>query len=324
MSQILNTPKQYRPKPTPFRQQQLTAYRMIPSVRKTCLILLSIGVVYILIGILILIYTLQITQTHFRYDNIQDCKHHNSTESKCEVQFEIKNAKSPVFIYYELDNFYQNHRNYVRSRSYEQLQGEDLGQDDLDSCDPVLHMKDIPYSNTTQFSDDQTANPCGLVARSFFNDTYQIYDISGRRIEIQEDNIIWESELIHHYHRINSNWKSIQWLDVENGIIYIEHFINWMKTEILPSFIKLWGRINEDLDGMYILQIFSRYDTSRYDSGKYVLLSTANALGGSQMFLAVSFIAFGVTCLAAMCGFLIKDKTFTLSVYVLKHVNYKF
>jgi hypothetical protein len=32
--------------------------------------------------------------------------------------------KAPVFFYYQLDNFYQNHRRYVKSKNYKQLMGE--------------------------------------------------------------------------------------------------------------------------------------------------------------------------------------------------------
>ena len=32
------------------------------------------------------------------------------------------------------------------------------------------------------------------------------------------------------------------WMDLEN-----EHFIVWMETSGLPNFLKLWGRIEEDL-----------------------------------------------------------------------------
>jgi len=31
---------------------------------------------------------------------------------------------APVYVYYQLDNFYQNHRRYVKSRDYKQLMGE--------------------------------------------------------------------------------------------------------------------------------------------------------------------------------------------------------
>ena len=30
---------------------------------------------------------------------------------------------APIFVYYQLENFYQNHRRYVKSRDYQQLMG---------------------------------------------------------------------------------------------------------------------------------------------------------------------------------------------------------
>lgn len=47
---------------------------------------------------------------------------------------------APVFVYYELDNFYQNHRRYVKSRSVNQLQGDSLsGADVSTDCDPIVY-----------------------------------------------------------------------------------------------------------------------------------------------------------------------------------------
>ena len=83
-------------------------------------------------------------------------------------------------VYYELKNFYQNHRRYVSSRSADQLMGvvstslvlayffvsltsycfceQQLASSDLElDCDPL-------YMNGSL-----VLNPCGLVANSFFN-----------------------------------------------------------------------------------------------------------------------------------------------------------
>ena len=48
--------------------------------------------------------------------------------------------KAPVFVYYQLENFYQNHRRYVKSRSNAQLLGENLaiGDSSLQDCDPII------------------------------------------------------------------------------------------------------------------------------------------------------------------------------------------
>lgn len=39
---------------------------------------------------------------------------------------------SPVFVYYELKHFYQNHRLYANSINYNQLGGADLSVSDVD------------------------------------------------------------------------------------------------------------------------------------------------------------------------------------------------
>ena len=45
---------------------------------------------------------------------------------QCSVNVMVpQTMKAPVFVYYELDNFYQNHRRYVKSRSDDyQIRGE--------------------------------------------------------------------------------------------------------------------------------------------------------------------------------------------------------
>lgn len=78
---------------------------------------------------------------------------------------------SPVYVYYELTNFYQNHRRYVKSVSANQLAGElDAGQladsqnTYLQNCDP---LRTVTENGTTRVLD-----PCGLIANSFFNGAF--------------------------------------------------------------------------------------------------------------------------------------------------------
>jgi hypothetical protein len=85
----------------------------------------------------------------------------------------------PIYVYYQLDNFYQNHRRYVKSRSYDQLKGEYVNTDKAFQCDPIIRNKDIAnplmnYKKTKVLNPEDVAMPCGLVAKSFFNDTYKL------------------------------------------------------------------------------------------------------------------------------------------------------
>lgn len=82
-------------------------------------------------------------------------------------------------MYYQLDNFYQNHRRYVKSVSFPQLRGENYTVAQLGDCDPILTNSDLGFKfaadKTTLLNPDGPANPCGLVAKSFFNDSFALY-----------------------------------------------------------------------------------------------------------------------------------------------------
>jgi LEM3 (ligand-effect modulator 3) family / CDC50 family len=74
----------------------------------------------------------------------------------------------------------------------------------------------------------------------------------------------------------------------------IEHFIVWMRTAGLPNFRKLWGKIERALEpGTYYVSI------------KSFVLSTTNALGGKNYFLAICYIVVGALCIVFAIIFLI-------------------
>lgn len=58
-----------------------------------------------------------------RYDNADGCQDASNT-SICNLQIDLPRMKAPVYFYYKLENFYQNHRRYVKSRNDEQLAGK--------------------------------------------------------------------------------------------------------------------------------------------------------------------------------------------------------
>ena len=74
----------------------------------------------------------------------------------------------PLYLYYELTNFYQNHRRYILSKSIGQLQGQNLAQSAVElDCNPL-------YLNGSNL-----LNPCGLIANSFFNGTNLLHIFEG-------------------------------------------------------------------------------------------------------------------------------------------------
>jgi len=85
-----------------------------------------------------------------------------------------------------------------------------------------------------------------------------------------------------------------------------EHFIVWMRTAGLPNFRKLWGRIENGLAaGEYTVTIQNLYDVNGFDGNKSFVLSTTNALGGKNYFLAVCYIVVGSLCLLFAIIFLV-------------------
>lgn len=167
--------------------------------------------------------------------------------------------KAPIFVYYELENFYQNHRRYVKSRSYKQLRGESLTIDDIQTdCDPIVTYKDLGMEPLNVDGDwnesiagETPANPCGLVAKSYFTDTYHLSGAADgetdKQVDIDESNIAWESDVEYKFKNLEDdangkNYTYYQWIDVTD-----EHFIVWMRTAGLPKFRKLWGRIDVDM-----------------------------------------------------------------------------
>ncbi len=91
--------------------------------------------------------------------------------------------------------------------------------------------------------------PCGVIARSLFNDSYALYTLDDIRIPIDEKGIAWQSDIDNKFKNvadntiddsgIMKNWTEIQWTDMTN-----EHFIVWMRTAGLPNPRKIYGKIN--------------------------------------------------------------------------------
>ena len=108
-----------------------------------------------------------------RYDN-QCALSNASTECTIDIVFD-EELEGPVYFYYELHNFFQNHRTYLNSKDLPQLNGEIREASKLDNCGPVKYNRDL-YTHQrlarvggAALKPDDPANPCGLIARSLFN-----------------------------------------------------------------------------------------------------------------------------------------------------------
>lgn len=180
-----------------------------------------------------------------------------------------------VKFYYGLENYYQNMRLYVRSRNDDQLQG--LRLDETEDCHPYETVID-------QNGRSIPIVPCGAVANSLFNDTFELF--------YQENNTLvtvpWttkdliDPKLYKKYvnpphgddrtlcEAFRNTSKPPHWsvpvcelYDDDGGYGFQNFdFIMWMQTAALPRFRKLYRGLNKTnifQDGLpkgtYVLKI---------------------------------------------------------------------
>jgi hypothetical protein len=188
----------------------------------------------------------------------------------CTLQFTLPNdLPAPVYLYYRLTNFYQNHRRYVKSLDTDQLKGHRISNSTIhnSACNPLR-------TNGTGFA----YYPCGLIANSIFNDTINspvLVTPAGNQpaqpYKMTNDSIAWSSDA--------SLYKKTQYTNDEvapppnwhrrypNGyndqnpipnLSEYQEFQVWMRTAGLPTFSKLALRnTNETMvAGTYTMDIY--------------------------------------------------------------------
>eukprot|EP00026_Physarum_polycephalum_P010498 Phypoly_transcript_10662.p1 GENE.Phypoly_transcript_10662~~Phypoly_transcript_10662.p1 ORF type:complete len:312 (+),score=34.73 Phypoly_transcript_10662:142-1077(+) len=284
-----------RPANTAFKQQRLKAWQPILTPRPVILSFLIIGIVFIPIGAGIVYSSNQVVESDVEYTT--SC---NLTQS-CNVSIEVKQKmKHPVYMYYRLENFYQNHRRYVKSRSDDQLKGLKVSSyGALTDCDPVIVPKGAPNKNASFL-----INPCGLIASSLFNDSFLLFDPSGQPVVLQKDGIAWKSDKEKKFKNPKDGPGIRVIPDFED-----EDFIVWMRTAGLPDFKKLHRIINTDLEpGNYTVQVRNNFPVSTFSGKKHIVLSTTTWIGGRNPFLGYAYIVVGAICFILGIVFGVKHK----------------
>jgi len=102
-----------------------------------------------------------------QYDNI--C----GITTDCTVSINISTTlKQPVYLYYGIDDMYQNFRYYLRSKNTNQLAGKDITFAQANtSCYPAVTNSDIGKTVSwggKTLDPNAIASPCGMIAKSFF------------------------------------------------------------------------------------------------------------------------------------------------------------
>ncbi|WCJ28639.1 ALA-interacting subunit 1 [Euphorbia peplus] len=305
-----------RPKYSKFTQQELPACKPILTPRWVISAFLLVSVIFIPIGIASLFASQDVVEIIDRYEteciplqNRTDKLGYiqSAADKTCTRTIRItKHMKKPIYVYYQLDNYYQNHRRYVKSRSDQQLRSLS-GENDTDACKP---------ENTN--GGNAAIVPCGLIAWSLFNDTYS-FSRNNAQIPVNKKDISWKSDREHKFGSdvFPKNFQSGglvggKSLNESVPLSEQEDLIVWMRTAALPTFRKLYGKIEVDLQPNETITVTlqNNYNTYSFDGKKKLVLSTTSWLGGKNDFLGIAYLTVGGFCFfLAMC--------FTL-VYLIK------
>lgn len=178
-----------------FKRQRMNAWQPIPTPSFMVPLYLSCGVLFWLAGFAMLIS--KALAQEYRHDYTDSPLNDDNVGS--EVISLSVDMEPPVWVYYELDGFFQNHRRYHKSYSGKQLkladayEREEEIEADITKC----------CEQQGAAADGRSIYPCGLVPANVFNDTFVLLEqepgtaANWNRVDIIDDAsaIAWPADL---------------------------------------------------------------------------------------------------------------------------------
>eukprot|EP00467_Chlorarachnion_reptans_P023424 CAMPEP_0114514962 /NCGR_PEP_ID=MMETSP0109-20121206/16449_1 /TAXON_ID=29199 /ORGANISM="Chlorarachnion reptans, Strain CCCM449" /LENGTH=336 /DNA_ID=CAMNT_0001695069 /DNA_START=58 /DNA_END=1068 /DNA_ORIENTATION=- len=294
-------------------QQELKAWQPIATPTSSVVTLTLVGALLIVIGAIIQDSHQKLRATQCRYDknsdlDVSECKFQTNDACQngntCNVTIifteDMDNSNGPIHFSYGLTNYIQTYRRYVKSISEWQLADKDV-DDATETCAPLENFN------------GSLLYPCGLVANSYFNDTFRGFicqnDNNCQLLtgdEWKQTDISWESDR-------QTKFRARPLRSGETNVgpngqlpsIDDENFIVWMRTAGLPDFRNLYSTIDRSFSkgDQLKIEISNEYPVSSFDGTKTLILEEVNWMSGRNNFLGILYLLVGSGCLTAACIF---------------------
>ena len=210
----------------------------------------------------------------------------------CSVEIQIdQRLLPPVFLFYELSNFYISHRRFTQSW---------LGWHFLSERFTSINRACAAYSTD---ANGTTYFPCGMVTNAYFNDTILPLNLTltknGITFPRYVGNKFVEPSTATQRKIINATSFPAAWpypvYDLPGGMEN-QDFMVWHSTSAFPNFRKLYGIVNGTVTAQtYMFSIVYNYPVTSVGASKFISLATTAWMGGQPFgFLSYSYLVFGI------------------------------